>query len=517
MSGHTRRTLALSRLGLGALLLLGVFAWAPALYWGYWQTLQGFVPIFNVGQDAAIANVGVTPDLWRGTGNAANLLVQPWTLFGLNETAAVRLAFVLAFVIGGCAVYAWLRPIFGDLAGGLSGLIYMLQPLFLSTVYVNGSLTDALVLAWLPLALAGLAASARQRAVEGAAVAVLAIIALWRTQAGLAVGASVLLLIYAVVVERHWVPVLAALTASAAAVLTLLPLWTVSAPPPVLFSDHFVYLYQLFSVRWAAAPSSAGWQDAYPFGLGFVPLVYGALAVWVWAAGARRSLSPLQGRLLGFAVGAALLIILLSLPVSALLWQVSRAERLLTYPWQILLLAAPLLAVIAGALPALLPDFSAPPYWVALAAVVVLASYPYLEPAYTAVQPPAKPLAMLGDNQLAVLSAHVQETNGEAVIDIAWQALHPLASDDNIFFQAITGTGEDERVLAQLDRQPLDDGSPPTSWQPGQIISARYTLDLSQRPRGADLRYYFGFYDWRDGQRLPVDGGIDDKLVLYAE
>ena len=57
MSGVTRRTLASSRLGLGALLLLGVFAWAPALYEGYWQTLQGFVPIFNARQDAAIANV----------------------------------------------------------------------------------------------------------------------------------------------------------------------------------------------------------------------------------------------------------------------------------------------------------------------------------------------------------------------------------------------------------------------------------------------------------------------------
>ena len=39
----------------------------------------------------------------------------------------------------------------------------------------------------------------------------------------------------------------------------------------------------------------------------------------------------------------------------------------------------------------------------------------------------------------------------------------------------------------------------------------------NERPTGAPLRYYFGFYNWRSGQRLPVDGGIDDKLVLHAD
>ena len=38
-------------------------------------------------------------------------------------------------------------------------------------------------------------------------------------------------------------------------------------------------------------------------------------------------------------------------------------------------------------------------------------------------------------------------------------------------------------------------------------------IDLDEKP----LRYYFGYYDWRDGVRLPVDGGIDDKLVFYGQ
>jgi hypothetical protein len=517
MSANTRVTPTASRLGLGALLLVGIFAWAPALYPGFWATLQGFVPIFNVGQGAAIAAIGAAPDLWRGTGSATNLLTQPWVILGFDQTAGVRFAFVLAFVIGGCAMYAWLRPALGDRAAGLAGLVYMLQPIFLSTVYVDGSLADALVLAWLPLAFAGLAASARPRSVEGAAVAVLAIMALWRTQAGLAVLAAVLLLAYAILVERHWVPVLVVITASGAALITLLPLWSIAAPAPVVFAEHFVTAAQLFAVRWAVAPSIPGWQDRYPFQLGFAVLGYGALALWGWAVVTRRTLTSLQVRLLAFAFIGSLLLVLLALGWSAPLWRISGAERLLVYPWQTLLLAAPLLAAAAGSLPVLLPDLASPAYWTVLVTLTVLASYPYLAPTYITMQPPTKPVALLGTNQLAVLAADVTEADGKAALDVTWQVLQPLAADDNVFFQALAGEGESDKVVAQLDTQPAGADRPPTTWQPGEIFTQRYTLDIAQAPSGAPLRYYFGFYDWRSGERLPVDGGIDDKLVLHAD
>jgi hypothetical protein len=559
---------ASSRLGLGALLLLGVFAWAPTLYPGYWQTLQGFVPIFNVGQSAALAGIGVAPDLWRGAGSATNLLTQPWVILGFDPAVAVRLGFLLAFVIGSCGIYAWLRPFLGDLAAGLAGLLYVLQPIFLSTVYVHGSLTGALVLAWLPLALAALAASARYRPLEGAAVAVIAIMALWRTEAGLAALASVLLLVYAVFVERHWVPTLVVLTASGAALMTLLPLWSITAPPPVVFEDHFVALAQLFDVRWAVAPSTAGWQDQYPFQLGFAPIIFSLAGLWGWvfaaparAAGAtqagtgRRRLPPGLGHLLGFAYGGVLLLALLSLHVSAPLWQWTGAQRLLTYPWEVLLLAAPLLAVTAGALPllvgGLLADYASPlppgdhPYarpagslagrsdlppaaawrtpvlWVVLVALVVLGSYPYLQPVYLTFRPPAKPAAMVGTNQLAILAADVRRQvtpdGSQATLDVTWQVLQPLASDDNVFFQAVVGEGEAERVVAQVDTPPAGPDRPASGWQPGEVLTGQYTLDLSTAPADEPLRYYFGFYDWQTGVRLPVDGGIDDKLVLHAQ
>jgi hypothetical protein len=195
------------------------------------------------------------------------------------------------------------------------------------------------------------------------------------------------------------------------------------------------------------------------------------------------------------------------------------ADRLLTYPWQVLLLGAPLTALTAGALPLVLPDLRAPAYWAALVAITILSSYPYVTADFTQVEAPAHPVAVLGSNQLAVLETRLVEgiAPHTANLQVTWQPLQPLAADYNVFFQAIEGKGENERVVAQIDVQPLGNQRPATSWRPGEILTATYTLDLGQATTDTPLRYYFGYYDWRDGKRLPVNGGLDDKLVLHGQ
>jgi len=49
------------------------------------------------------------------------------------------------------------------------------------------------------------------------------------------------------------------------------------------------------------------------------------------------------------------------------------------------------------------------------------------------------------------------------------------------------------------------------------VLTSTYVLDLSAAPLETTLTYYFGYYDWRDGSRLPVNGGRDDKLVLHGQ
>ena len=59
----------------------------------------------------------------------------------------------------------------------------------------------------------------------------------------------------------------------------------------------------------------------------------------------------------------------------------------------------------------------------------------------------------------------------------------------------------------------------------GTIYTDTYQLDLADvaddttgDTTGDDeLIYYFGYYNWDNGVRLPVNGGIDDKLIFYGE
>jgi hypothetical protein len=124
------------RLGFWTVLILGVFAWAPATYPGYWQGLEGYTPIFNALQPGRLASIAVAADLWRGSGAATFLLTRPLLLLGADVVTAVRITFILCFILGGLGIYVWLRLRLSDRAAGLAGLLYMLAPPFLATVYV---------------------------------------------------------------------------------------------------------------------------------------------------------------------------------------------------------------------------------------------------------------------------------------------------------------------------------------------------------------------------------------------
>lgn len=509
-----------ARLGFWITLLGVLFAAAPAVYPGYWMGLEGFVPVVNAVQPGAVATIATQPDLWRGTGRATFLLIQPLMLLGASPTLAVRLTFVLALLLGGLGCYVWLRPRFGDRTAGLAALVYLLFPPFLATVYIRGSLSDALIVGLLPLALAGITSYADTRSPSAAAVVVLSMLWMWRIQAGLTVMVTLLLLAYSLIVERSRLAALVVVATAAAGLASLIPLWSTWAPSPVTFSDHFVYLSQLIYGGWEVAPSVPGWQDGYPFQLGFAALILSTVTLWVWRLRMIGGTLPPINRMLAFAFGGALVLVLLSLPIGAPLWQITGAERLLTYPWQILLLATPLFAVTAGSLPTVSPALQRAPVWLALAGVVILASYPLLTTRYTQVSAPQPPVTVFGQRPdlLIVDTAMREDADAQtATLDVTWQVLQPLDFDYNVFFQAVVPTASGEEVIAQLDTQPRQGEEPATTWMPGDILTDTYQLALPAQPPLNDVRYYFGYYDWRDGARLPVDGGIDDKLILYGE
>jgi hypothetical protein len=371
-----------------------------------------------------------------------------------------------------------------------------------------------MMLALTPLALAGLASYRDRRSLAGAAVTVLSVLWMWRIQAGLAATVSVVLLLYALIVERDALVFLIASASGAAGLVGVQPLWGVASPPPVPFAENFAELHLLLDPGAGLLTSAWGVEPYQP---GFIALITSVLTIWVVATRWSDVAVPLR-RLIGFSLVSVLVAAFLSLSASEAFWRLTGADRLFAYPWQVMLTVAPLWVAPLAALPLLLPEMERPAYWTATVVLVVLAGLGATMPTYTQERIGNQPVAIFGNNQLLVLSATLREQTDPptATLEITWQPLRPLDFDYNIFFQAIVADEQGERVAAQLDVQPLGEGRPATSWRPGEVLKNSYTLDLSATSPGQRFVYYFGFYDWRDGTRLPLIAG-DDKLVLYEQ
>jgi len=503
---ETRLSVIPRRLGLWTLLLASVFVWAPIVRPGLVQTESGFLPAFNVVANNAIAQVGVTPDLWRGDGIAAFVPAQPLLLLGVAPAVAAQIVMVGSLLLGALAIYAWLQIHMGDRAAGLAGIVYLFLPVTLSVVYRQGSMGGAVALAMIPFALAGIATYARQRTLVAAAVTALAILWLWRTQAGIALVASIVLVLYAFIVEARRGTLLLVLGSAAAGALSLIPIWGIRDGTPSRFVEELGTLYGMLR----AAPHAVEVVQ-----IGVIAFALAAVGVWSMLAGSEWR-GSLVRRLVIFAAVCAALLYGAGMQWFAPIWGVAGGAWLLVAPWQLAVIGTPFLAATAGSALLGFSGLRVVPYWVATVALVVLAGQPWLQPRITYATPPRSPAAILGNNQIAILSTELKpnDVTGETHLDVRWQVLQPLAKDYNIFVQAMDRRGSDAQKIAQIDAPPLAD-SPATTWEPGEILSATYTIHV---PVGepADA-YWYGWYDWNDGMRLAVGAGIDDKMVLYGE
>ena len=243
--------------------------------------------------------------------------------------------------------------------------------------------------------------------------------------------------------------------------------------------------------------------------------------------------APLAQRIVWFAPLVVLLLAFLSTTLAAPLWRlVPFLARSLSYPWQLLLLAGPWLAWLAGLAGCLLLDLlpaqsrttGSVPLFAGLLALALLGSYPQLNPPTTPVLVPDAPLAVFGDHELALLAVTTQGLTQPAALTAAdgnlsasgvisatvrWQALQPLTRDYTVFFQAI---GPDGAVWGQQDTMPLAGERPTGGWVPGQVVSDQYRVDLKPGAPSGNYQALLGFYLYQTGERLRT--ATDDKVVL---
>jgi len=146
---------------------------------------------------------------------------------------------------------------------------------------------------------------------------------------------------------------------------------------------HFVYPHQLFSPAWGFGISQPGPDDAakgaLSYQLGIVPTALAILSLVVTARARRADVR----RGLVFFQALAVVLILLTLPISAWAWQHLPLIGYAQFPWRYLMLVTVPLAVLAGSVANhnLKPETRNPqPLLPALilAALLILGSYPYL-------------------------------------------------------------------------------------------------------------------------------------------
>ncbi len=528
--------------GLILVLVLSVFAIAPLFYPGYFQAHSGFAPLWNIadlranlGQPAWTPHLAVDFDSLRGDG------LLPYYLAALLPVApavTVKLIIGLGWLLGGAGMFLWLKSWLGQAGAALAALVYVYLPGQITAAYVRGAWAETLFWGLLPMALLAttyLVTSPRWRLLPPAALAWLA---LGLTQLGLSLWALLFVAALLLVVHPRQAlpPVLAAFIGVVAALLgygLLLgwPLAPVAAP-----ADHLLYPAQLVSAYWGFGPSRPGWNDGLSLQLGVAAAGLALITAALWLRdSARRS-----DHRLWFFLLAALVLALLTTGLFDFFWRWLLPARTLTYPWQLLGLAGLALAVLAGALPWLEPQFARLPLLAGLLLMVLVSVYPRLEPRFIKFEaiPPA-PQAELGRHQLVLLNhrfavassgftvglgqtesaipleAHGPLRPGDSLqVTVIWQPLAAFEQDYKIFAHLVDAAGN---VLAQFDGYPQNGAYPTSTWLPGEPIEDTYTVTVPAAASPGPYRLYIGLYNEATQERLPVAGDSAGRVILDVQ
>jgi hypothetical protein len=392
--------------------------------WPRWATDFAFgygYPLFNIYAPLALY--------------AAEIL----HLSGLSLIAAVKTMYALVTLGAGLTMYLFVRRLYGRDAALLAGIVYMYVPFHLLEIFVRSAYSEFVALALLPLVLYSFtelvaAPSPRRFALAGLAYGLLALTHIaslftftpflafyilyllaktWRTQgmgyvlraALYALGSGLLGLALSAI---YLVPVLAELR------FVKVEQWTAYNYG---YDQHFVHFSQLLSPMWDYGYSGPGLEDGMSFQLGAAILVL--LAFAGWRVLSPRAALPRRGIALFFLIATVLLVWLMS-PAAQFAWRILPIASLVQFPWRLLSLTAVTMSVVAGSLLAhtvresgnqeirksgnqghgssvtpstespildpLMPD-SLTPDSLILLLVVVLGSFSYTLPQYTAVEP----------------------------------------------------------------------------------------------------------------------------------
>jgi hypothetical protein len=123
------------------------------------------------------------------------------------------------------------------------------------------------------------------------------------------------------------------------------------------------------------------------------------------------------------------------------------------------------------------------------------------------------------DDKIALLSASLTGSDpragGELAVTLDWQALAPLDKNYTVFVQLVDAQ---DQIVVQQDSWPVQGTYGTGLWNPGEVVSDPYLLQLPGDLQPGNYRLLVGWYLLATQQRLPVldaaGNPIDDKVVI---
>ncbi|MBE7553443.1 MAG: glycosyltransferase family 39 protein [Anaerolineales bacterium] len=344
--------------------------WAPDFAFGY-----GY-PFFNI------------------YGPLSSYVSEAFHLAGLDIVTAVKVVFGLSALLSGLTMYLFVRRLLGPRAGLIAALTYVYLPYHLFDLYVRAALAESVGFVFVPLLLWGF-----YEAVTHPRLTVL----LWAAAAyaGLMFTSNLLALLFTPLLGLYVAYMLLGnlplsewpatrggghrwrMTAKRDELSSLTPhasRFLASSLPPAFvlllglglsaifwlpafleyryvrvdqwvggrfaFGDDFVEFFQLFSPRWGFGASIPGPDDQAGFQIGLAATILFIFSFLVVPKLANTAIR----RTLYFFQGMTLLILFLTTPISYPVWTFLPLSTFAQFPWRLLVVVAPFISVVAGAI-----------------------------------------------------------------------------------------------------------------------------------------------------------------------
>jgi hypothetical protein len=448
-------------------------------------------------------------------------VVLPLTRLGIPVETAVRVSYILALLLLAGGLYWWAARLFGREAGVVAALTAVYAPYLLFDVHHRGVLPEVWGLAWLALALAALHWLWSRPGPAGLGLLAFSYAGLLLSHNILALVGTPLLLGYLLFLwwstPQPPTPIPQPPTPIPQSLLALLLGLGLSAFfwLPAFFERDLVQIHKLYdSANFYYGNHFLAWNDllalpqtavpaqvnpAIPFAFGLLPLL---LAVLNLLPGDRDRSANAHRLALALLVG---LFSLLMLPLSLPAWDRLPLVEFIQFPWRLLGPATLLLAALAGAGIARLPQRWRGPGAVVGSGAMLLLALPWLFPGSIERLADPTPLDVIG---------HEIETGAlgtTAAGDYLPVQVEQLPAADRLL--PLYETAAPDYLIARLDPEQL----PPDV----AILDAAYgltaaTIHYRAESEGTAVFHWFYFPGWQaeiNGRAHPLTASHPQGLL----